>query len=58
MDTIPIVPTEDEVFSLDDIEFGLSNLQMGKIRTLKATKLKFLKSEGLSSSLTYTSSSI
>jgi hypothetical protein len=32
--------------------------QMGKLRTLKATKLKNLKSEGQSLSLTYTSSSI
>jgi hypothetical protein len=47
MDTIPIVPTEDEVFSLYDIEFGV-----------KSTKLKNLKSEGLSLSLTYTNSSI
>ena len=58
MDTIPIVPTKEEVFSLGDIEFGLSNLQMGKLRTLKATKLKFLNLEGQSLSLTYTSSSI
>jgi hypothetical protein len=27
MDTIPIVPTKDEVFSLDDIEFGVKHLQ-------------------------------
>jgi hypothetical protein len=47
MDTIHIVPTEDAIFSLDDIEFGLSSLQMGKLRTLKATKLKFFKSEDL-----------
>jgi hypothetical protein len=31
---------------------------MGKLRTLKATKLKLLKSEGQSLSLTYKSSSI
>jgi hypothetical protein len=54
MDTIPIVPTKEYVFSLDDIEFGLRGLKMGKLRTLKATKMEFLKSEGLSLSLTYT----
>ena len=57
MDTIPTVPTKEEVFSLDDIEFGVKGSQMGKLMTLKATKMKFLKLEGQSLSLTYTSSS-
>jgi hypothetical protein len=58
MDTIPIVPTKEYVFSLDDIEFRVKRLVNGKVRTLKATKLKFLKLEGKSLSLTYTISSI
>jgi hypothetical protein len=58
MDTIPIVPTKEELFSLDDIEFEVSDSQMGTLRTFKATNLKFLKSEGQSLSLTYTSSLI
>ena len=39
MDTILIVPTEDEVFSLDDIEFKF------KRPILIPTNMKFLKSE-------------
>ena len=58
MDTILIVPTKEDVFSLDDIYSELRNFQMGKLRTLKATKLKYLKSKGLSLSLTYTSFAI
>jgi hypothetical protein len=43
-------------FDKRKIDLFLKDLR--KLRTLKATKLKFLKLEGLSLSLTYTSSSI
>jgi hypothetical protein len=35
MDTIPIVPTKDEVFSLDDIEFGVKKLANGKAKDIE-----------------------
>jgi hypothetical protein len=35
MDTIPIVPTEDEVFSLDDIDFLVKNLANGKSKDIE-----------------------
>ena len=34
MDTIPIVPTKDEVFSLDSIEFGVKHLANGKAKDI------------------------
>jgi hypothetical protein len=58
MGTIPIFPAKEELFSLVDIEFRVKHLQMGKLRRLKDTKLKFLKSESQSLSFTYTSSSL
>ena len=35
MDTIPIVPTQDEVFSLDSIEFGVKHLANGKAKDIE-----------------------
>ena len=35
MDTIPIVPTKEEVFSLDDIEYGVKRLANGKAKDIK-----------------------
>ena len=34
MDTISIVPTKDEVFSLDDIEFMVKRLANGKAKDI------------------------
>jgi hypothetical protein len=58
MDTIHIVSTEDEVFSLDDIEFGVKWLENGKTKDIEGYQAKKFKSEGLSLFFTYTSSSI
>jgi hypothetical protein len=54
--SIPIVPTEDVVFSLDDIEFRVKRLANEKAKDIHGYQTKNLKSEGLSLSLTYTSS--
>jgi hypothetical protein len=35
MYTIPIVPTKEEVFSLDDIEFGVKRLTNGKAKDIE-----------------------
>jgi hypothetical protein len=35
MDTIPIVPTKEEVFSLDDIESGVKWLANGKAKNIE-----------------------
>jgi hypothetical protein len=35
MDTILVVPTEDEVFSLDDIEFGVKLFGTGKAKDIE-----------------------
>jgi hypothetical protein len=43
---------------MEDIELRVKQLTNGKLKTLKVTKMKFLKLEGLSSSLSYKSSSI
>ena len=58
MDTIPIVPTKEEFFSLDDIEFGVKWLANGKVKDIEGYQGEILKSEGQSLSLTYTRSSI
>jgi hypothetical protein len=58
MDTIPIVPTEDEVFSLDAIEFVVKRISNGKAKDIEGYQEEIFKIEGLSSSLTYTRSSI
>jgi hypothetical protein len=59
VDNIQTLYTEEEVFSIEDLEFGIKWLAKGKATwTLKGIKLKSLKLEGLSSSLTFTISSI
>ena len=58
MDTIPIVPTKEEVFSLDDIDFGVKQLANGKAKDIEGYQNENFKIGGLSLSLTYTSSSI
>jgi hypothetical protein len=35
MDTIPIVPTKEEFFSLDDIEFRVKRLANGKAKDIE-----------------------
>jgi hypothetical protein len=46
MDTIPIVPTKEEVFSLDDIEFWVKKLANGKAKDIEGYQAKILKIEG------------
>ena len=58
MDTIPIVPTEDAVFSLDDIEFGIKQLANEKAKDIEGYQVENFKSEGQYLSLAYKSSSI
>jgi hypothetical protein len=40
VDNIPNVSIEDEVFSIEDIKFGVNQLAKGKAKDMKATKLK------------------
>jgi hypothetical protein len=56
--TIPIVPTKEEVFSLNDIEFGVKWLSNGKAKDIEGYQAEIFKIGGPTSSLTYTSSSI
>ena len=58
MDTIPIIPTKEEVFSLDDMEFGANQLASGKVEDIEGYQVKISNIGGQSLSLTYTSSSI
>jgi hypothetical protein len=46
MDTIPIVPTEDEVFSLDDIEFRVKRLANGKDKDIEGYQDEIFKIGG------------
>ena len=46
MDTIPIVPTKEEVFSLDDIEFGVKRLANGKAKDIEGYQAEFFKIGG------------
>jgi hypothetical protein len=46
MDTIPIVPTEDAVFSLDDIEFGVKQLANGKAKDIEGYQAEIFKIKG------------
>ena len=57
IDTIPIIPTKKEVFSLDDIEFDVKRLANGKAKDIEGYQDEILKSEGQSLSITYTISS-
>jgi hypothetical protein len=40
MDIIPIIPTKDEVFSLDEIEFGVKWLANGKSKDIQGYQAK------------------
>jgi hypothetical protein len=44
--TIPIVPTKEEVFSLDDIEFEVKWLANGKAKDIKGYQAEFFKIGG------------
>ena len=46
MDTIPIVPTKEEVFSLDDIEFGVKRLANGKAKDIEGYQAESFKIGG------------
>jgi hypothetical protein len=46
MDTIPIVPTKDEFFSLDDIEFRVKRLANGKTKDIEDYQAAIFKIEG------------
>jgi hypothetical protein len=46
MDTIPIVPTKEYVFSLDDIEFGVKKLANGKAKDIEGYQAEIFKIEG------------
>jgi hypothetical protein len=46
MDTIPIVPTKEEVFSLDDIEFGVKRLENGKAKDIEGYQAEIFKIGG------------
>ena len=43
METIPIVPTEDEVFSLNDIEFGVKHPTDGKAKEIEGYQIEIFK---------------
>ena len=46
MERIPIVPTKDEVFSLDDIESEVKQLANGKAKDIEGYQAKFFKIGG------------
>ena len=46
MDTIPIVPTKEEIFSLDDIEFRVKWLANGKAKDIEGYQDKNFKIGG------------
>jgi hypothetical protein len=46
MDIIPIVPTKEEVFSLDDIEFRVKRLANGKVKDIEVYQAETYKIEG------------
>jgi hypothetical protein len=46
MDTIPIVPTNEEAFSLDDIEFGVERLANGKAKDIEGYQAEIFKIGG------------
>jgi len=46
MDTIPIVCTKEEVFSLDYIEFGVKRLANGKAKDIEGYQGEILKIGG------------
>jgi hypothetical protein len=46
MDTIPIFPTEDGVFSLDDIEFGFKRLANEKAKDIEGYQAEIFQIGG------------
>jgi hypothetical protein len=46
MDTIPIIPTKEEVFSLDDTEFGVKRLTNGKAKDIEDYQAEIFKIGG------------
>jgi hypothetical protein len=46
MDTIPIIPTKEEVFSLYDIEFGFKWLANGKAKDIEGYQAEIFKIGG------------
>jgi hypothetical protein len=46
MDTISIVPIKEEVFSLDDIEFGVKRLANGKAKDIEGYQAEIFKIRG------------
>ena len=46
MDTILIVPTEDDVFSLDDVDFGVKKLANGKAKDIEGYQAEIFKIRG------------
>ena len=46
METIHIVPTKEEFFSLDDIEFGVKRLANGKAKNIEGYKAQIFKIGG------------
>jgi hypothetical protein len=47
MDTIPIVPTKEEVSSLDDIELEVKRLGNGKAKDIEGYQAEIFKTRGL-----------
>jgi hypothetical protein len=43
MDTIPIVPMKEEVFSLYDIDFGVKRLTNGKAKDIEGYQVEIFK---------------
>ena len=43
MDTIPIIPTKEEFFSLDDIEFEVKRLANGKVKDITTDTQRYHK---------------
>ena len=46
MDTIPIVPTKEEVFSLDDIEFWVKRFTNDKAKDIEVYQAEIFKIRG------------
>jgi hypothetical protein len=46
MDTIPIVPTKEDFFSLDDIEFEVKWLANGKAKDIEGYRAEIFKIGG------------
>ena len=46
MNTIPIIPTKEEVFYLDDIEFGIKKLVNGKAKDIEDYQDEIFKIRG------------